>query len=111
MQLNRELLEQMKAACKEARDKNGMRTWSEVQIALNRFRSSLFPSDISALIVIAEAARNFVWEPENWEAYQDSKDSNSVAWPPEFLLLAQAVETTFGSMPVDGDVDVKEREP
>jgi hypothetical protein len=54
---------------------------------------------------IAEAARAFVWEPENWEAYQDSKDSDSVAWPPEFLLLAQAVEKQCGPMPHDADCD------
>jgi hypothetical protein len=52
---------------------------------------------------IAEAARDFIWEPENWEAYQDSKTSNSVAWPPEFLLLAQAVEERYGPMPVDAE--------
>ena len=51
----------------------------------------------------AEAARDFVWEPENWEAYQDSKDSNSAAWPPEFLLMAQVVEEVYGPMPVDVD--------
>jgi hypothetical protein len=56
-----------------------------------------------ALRQIAEAARDFIWEPENWEAYQDSKDSNSVAWPPEFLLMAQAVEKKYGAMPVDDD--------
>lgn len=53
---------------------------------------------------IAEAARDFIWEPENWEAYQDSKESNSVAWPPEFLLLAQAVEREFGPMLVGDDI-------
>ena len=52
---------------------------------------------------VAEAARDFIWEPENWEAYQDSKESNSAAWPPEFLLLAQAVEEAFGPMPVEDD--------
>ena len=50
---------------------------------------------------LSEAARDFIWEPENREAYQDSKDSNSAAWPPEFLLLAQAVEREFGPMPVE----------
>lgn len=59
----------------------------------------------SALQEIAAAARAFVWEPENWEAYQHSKDSDSVAWPPEFLLLAQAVEKQFGPMPHDADCD------
>lgn len=49
---------------------------------------------------IAEAARDFIWEPENWEAYELSKRSNSVAWPPEFLLLAQAVEKKYGAMPL-----------
>lgn len=52
---------------------------------------------------VAEAARDFIWEPENWEAYQDSKESNSAAWPPEFLLLAQAVEETYGPMLTDDD--------
>ena len=52
---------------------------------------------------IAEAARDLIWEPENWEAYQDSKTSDSVAWPPEFLLLAQAVEKKFGPMPIEED--------
>lgn len=50
---------------------------------------------------VAEAARAFIWEPENWEAYQDSKSSNSAAWPPEFLMLAQLVEVTYGQMPVE----------
>lgn len=50
---------------------------------------------------IAEAGRDFIWEPENWEAYQESKESNSTAWPPEFLLLAQAVEKKYGTMPVE----------
>lgn len=53
--------------------------------------------------VVAEAARAFVWEPENWEAYQDSKESNSVAWPPEFLLLAEAVEKAYGAPPAEDD--------
>ena len=53
---------------------------------------------------VSEAARDFIWEPENWEAYQDSKESNSAAWPPEFLLLAQAVEREFGPMPVGDDI-------
>jgi hypothetical protein len=57
--------------------------------------------ELEGLLKIAEAARAFVHEPENWEAYQDSKDSNSVAWPPEFLLLAQAVEEKYGPMPVE----------
>jgi len=35
--------------------------------------------------------------------YQDSKTSDSVAWPPEFLLLAQAVEKKFGPMPIEED--------
>lgn len=52
---------------------------------------------------LSEAARDFIWEPENWEAYQDSKRSSSVAWPPEFLLLAQAVEREFGAMPVEDE--------
>jgi hypothetical protein len=58
-------------------------------------------STIEGLQKIAEAGRDFVWEPENWEAYQDSKGSTSIAWPPEFLLLAQAVEKVYGPMPVD----------
>jgi hypothetical protein len=58
------------------------------------------PSDAE----IAALARAFIHEPENWQAYQDSKGSNSVAWPPEFLLLAQAIETRFGPMPVEDDV-------
>jgi hypothetical protein len=53
---------------------------------------------------LSEAARDFILEPENWEAYQDSKDSNSVAWPPEFLMLARAVEREFGPMPVEDEV-------
>lgn len=60
---------------------------------------------VEQLAVIAEAARDFIWEPENWEAYQESKESNSAAWPPEFLLLAQAVEKQFGSILVDEDVE------
>ena len=58
---------------------------------------------------IAEAARDFIWEPENWEAYQDSKGSNSAAWPPEFLLLAQAVEEKYGPMPIDDDESPTEK--
>lgn len=50
---------------------------------------------------IAMAARNFVWDSEQWEQYQDSKTSNSVAWVPEWLLLCQAVEKRFGAPPVD----------
>lgn len=50
---------------------------------------------------IAQLARDFIWDPENWEAFQESKDSNSVAWPPEFLLLAQAIERCFGARPVE----------
>lgn len=72
------------------------------------FLGPLFPSDaeqLSELRRVAEAARDFVYEPENWEAYQDSKESNSVAWPPEFLLLAQAVEKKYGPMPTDDDDD------
>lgn len=46
---------------------------------------------------IALAARDAVWEPENWENYVDSKESNSVAWPPEWLLLCQAVEKRYGA--------------
>lgn len=52
---------------------------------------------------IERLARDFVWESENWEAYTDSKQSNSVAWPPEFLLLCQAVERVYGAPPVEGD--------
>lgn len=50
---------------------------------------------------IAELARAFVWEPEQWEAFVDSKDSNSVAWPPEWLLLCQAVEKRYGPPPTE----------
>ena len=39
------------------------------------------------------AAMRFVLEPENQDAYHDSFYSNSVAWPPEFLLLGDAVLT------------------
>lgn len=53
------------------------------------------------LETIAEAARDFMWDGENWEAYEQAKQSNSVAWPPEFLLLAQAVEKTYGAVPLD----------
>lgn len=56
---------------------------------------------VTELEVIAEAARDFIWEPENWEAYMDSKGSDSVAWPPEFLLMAQAVGKKYGPMPID----------
>jgi hypothetical protein len=52
--------------------------------------------ELESLKAVANAARDFIHEGENWEAYIDSKDSNSVAWPPEFLLLAQAVEKKFG---------------
>ena len=55
------------------------------------------------LRAVACAARDFIWEPENWEAWQDAKESNSVAWPPEFLMLAQAVEKKYGPMPIDDD--------
>lgn len=55
--------------------------------------------DAPELMRVAEAARDFVWEGENWDAYQESKESNSVAWPPEFLLLAQVVEEVFGTPP------------
>lgn len=52
---------------------------------------------------IAELARAFVWEPEQWETYSDSKSSNSVAWPPEWLLLCEAVERRYGPPPASGD--------
>lgn len=45
---------------------------------------------------VAEAARDFIWEGEAWESYQDSLKSNSLSWPPEFLLLAEAVARKFG---------------
>jgi hypothetical protein len=48
------------------------------------------------LEAVAVAARNLIWESENWESYEDSKKSNSVAWPPEFLLLAEAVVRKCG---------------
>lgn len=48
---------------------------------------------------IALAARDAVWEMENWENYILSKESNSVAWPPEWLLLCQAVEKRYGAPP------------
>lgn len=56
------------------------------------------------IVNIAQCARDFIWEPENWEAYQDSKESNSVAWPPEFLLLARAVEARYGPPPKEGAI-------
>lgn len=57
--------------------------------------------DSMSLQTVAEAARDFMWEPENSESYESSKTSNSVAWPPEFLLLGQAVEKKYGAMPLD----------
>lgn len=45
---------------------------------------------------LAIAARDFVWEPENWEHFQEMKGSNSMALPVEFMELAHAVEDMFG---------------
>jgi hypothetical protein len=50
-----------------------------------------------ALARIAELARDFIHEGENWEAFMDSKGPNSASWPPEFILLAEAVEAHFGA--------------
>lgn len=69
-----------------------------IAIHVRFIREALVP-----LEAVAEAAKALIWEPENWEAYTDSKDSISVAWPPEFLLLAQAVEALYGPMPMDLD--------
>jgi len=67
------------------------------------FHQIVTPAGKTELTAVAEAARAFVWEPENWEAWQDSKGSNSVAWPPEFLLLAEAVEKAYGAPPVEAE--------
>lgn len=52
-------------------------------------------------MTIEELAREFVWEPENWEGYEELKKSTSFAVPPEFMALAQAVEKKYGPMPID----------
>lgn len=49
-----------------------------------------------ALITIAKFAKEFMWQPENWENYDDLKTSNSASLPAEFCLLGDAVEKAFG---------------
>jgi hypothetical protein len=66
------------------------------------FHVAAVRDSLAGVVLVAEAARNFMWDGENWEAYEESKRSNSVAWPPEFLLLAQAVEVEYGAIPLDG---------
>lgn len=50
---------------------------------------------------IAEAAREMVWESQNWENYQDCKGTNSAALPPEWFELCARVEDEFGAPPID----------
>ena len=47
--------------------------------------------EIKALRTLANAAMRLVLDPDNQDAYHDSFHSNSAAWPPEFLHLADAV--------------------
>lgn len=48
------------------------------------------------LRVLATAAKEFMFEPENWENYEMLQTSNSAAVPPEFMNLGEAVEELFG---------------
>jgi hypothetical protein len=57
--------------------------------------------------LIATLARDFIHDPEMWESYMDSKKSNSLAWDPRFLLLAQAVEKFFGPPTIESDEEPK----
>lgn len=55
--------------------------------------------------LVAKAAQTFVWEPENWENYQNCKGTNSAALPPEWFELCATVEEEFGAPPLaDGQV-------
>lgn len=45
---------------------------------------------------LQEAAMQFVLDPDNQDCYYDSFHSNSTAWPPEFLLLCDAVAEHCG---------------
>jgi len=66
-------------------------------MADHKFKRELtFGEALSKVSELAELARAFVHEPENWEGFERSKNSNSVAWPPEWLLLCEAVEDLFG---------------
>lgn len=86
-------------AMAEARDASD-RTLERHSGLVKEARQALI-TEFEQLQQIAKAGRDFIWEPENWEAYEESKESNSTAWPPEFLLLAQAVEKQYGTMPVE----------
>lgn len=74
-------------------------TMYELFVAFLRHNTNLHVVLDEPAVTISELARDFVWEPEQWEAYTDSKTSNSVAWPPEWLLLCQAVEKRYGTPP------------
>jgi|ERR1051326_1136726 hypothetical protein len=45
---------------------------------------------------VADAARDFIWEQDTWECYVDSQHSTSADWPPEFVLLGDAVTEHYG---------------
>lgn len=66
-------------------------------------------SDIKALHPIVKAARNFIFEPENWENYRLLRTSNSAAIPPEFMALGDAVVRLYGPKWID-DHDGAENE-
>jgi hypothetical protein len=67
-----------------------------VKDTMNKLMNRLANSNI-ALNVIAEKAREFVFEPETWEGYEDLKTSNSAAIPPEFMALCEAIEDRYGT--------------
>lgn len=47
-------------------------------------------------MMVADAARDFIWSPDTYECYVDSQHSTSAAWPPEFLKLGDAVTERYG---------------
>jgi hypothetical protein len=67
-----------------------------VKQTTNKLINRLAESNMN-LNVIAEKAREFVFEPETWEGYEDLKTSNSAAIPPEFMALCEAVEDRYGT--------------
>ena len=55
------------------------------------------------LLKLSEAARDFIWEPENWEAFQDLKKSISVDIPVNFMQIGYKVEKVYGGPPKEDE--------
>lgn len=54
---------------------------------------------------IAELARDFVWEPENYESYERCKGTSSFSLPVEWFELCAAIEEKYGAMPLEEPCD------